>query len=412
MDQGLENLGISSYKKTESQIEFKTSENTELFQTKREATINTFLMIVPTVTLLIPMIWSMFNTYTLNQNIKIISIICGIGMIIEYFLISSLDSNTNISDVKMTFSSKGLEIDSIKRGKIEIGSFDISTIYIKSEESSSSSYSKKEANITYTVICKFNKPITLPINKKIVEEIELFKNFEGEDNLNTAKLLISNLKYILKTRENLNNESEQFFDIGDTTFEKIQNEIRITTTSTDGFMHSKKWDTIDIAFTIMFFSIFIGIPFSVLSNMVFSIFIGIPFSVLSNAGWIPCTIILTCIIALYACYKITMSPNKIFYVINSNEIKMNTDKRQSITIYKKDIKDIYLERKKEFVKTGKNSGYYADYDHIIIELNKKLSLFPMRFLKVDKIDILGNIKIVNNRYSRMMTEEITKILQI
>ena len=373
MDQGLENLGISSYKKTESQIEFKTSENTELFQTKREATINTFLMIVPTVTLLIPMIWSMFNTYTLNQNIKIISIICGIGMIIEYFLISSLDSNTNISDVKMTFSSKGLEIDSIKRGKIDIGSYDIASIYIRSEESTSYSSSSKKAKITYTVICKFNKPITLPINKKTIEEIELCSNFEGEDNLKTAKLLISNLRCILEIRENLNNDQEKFFDIGDTTFEKIQNEIRITTSSTDGFMHSKNFDTIDIIFSIVIVCGFFGWPFLVNTQ---------------NNSWIGYLIIGICIIALYGSYKIIFSPNKIFYTIDSNGIKMYTDKRQSITVYKNDIKDIYLERKKEFVKTGKNSGYYADYDHIIIELNKRLSLIPIRFLNVDKIDLI------------------------
>ena len=397
MDQGLENLGISSYKKTESQIEFKTSKNTELFQTKREVIINTFLMIVPTVTLLIPMIWSMFNTYTLEQNIKIISIICGIGMIIEYFLISSLDSNTNISDVKMTFSSKGLEIDSIKRGKIDIGSYDIASIYIRSEESTSYSSSSNKAKITYTVICKFNKPITLPINKQNVEEIELFGNFEGEDNLNKTKLLVASLKSALNLREELKSDQEKFFDIGDTTFEKLQNEIKITTTATDGFIHSKKWDTIDIAFTFVIVCGIFGWPFLVNTQ---------------NNSWIGYLIIGICIIALYGSYKIIFSPNKIFYVINSNEIKMNTDKRQSITIYKKDIKDIYLERKKEWIRESKNRGYYADYDHIIIELNKKLSLFPMRFLKVDKIDILGNIKIVNNRYSRMMTEEITKILQI
>ena len=397
MDTDLEQLGISSYKNTNSQIEFKTSNCTELFQTKKEATTNTFLMIVPTVTLLIPMIWSMFNTYTLEQNIKIISIICGIGMIIEYFLISSLDSNTNISDVKMTFSSKGLEIDSIKRGKIDIGSYDIASIYINSEESSSYSSSSHEAKIIYKVICKFNKSITLPINKENVEEIELFGNFEGEDNLNKTKLLVASLKSALNLREELKSDQETFFDIGDTKFEKLQNEIKITTTATDGFIHSKKFDIIDIIFTFIIVGGIFGWPFLVNTQ---------------NNSWIGYLILGICIICLYGSYKIIFSPNKIFYTINSNEIKINTDKKQSFIINKNNIKDIYLERKKELVKTGKHSGYYVDYDHIIIELNKKLSLIPIRFLNVDKIDILGNIKIVNNRYSRIITEEITNMLQI
>lgn len=405
MDTDIEKLGISSYKKTESQIEFKTSRNIELFKTKIEAVINNFLILVPTVTLLIPMIWSMFNIYTLEENIKIISIICGIGIIIEYFLISLLDSNTNISNVKMTFSSKGLEIDSIKRGKIDIDSYDISTIYIKSEESSSTSNSSEDAKITYTVMCKFNKPITLPINKKRVEEIELFRDFEGEDNLNKAKLLISNLKHILKIREELNNDQDIFFDIGETKFEKHPQEIRITTTSTNGLMNSKKEDIIDIIFSFIIVS---WIFFTIVCLLFeWPLIVDI-----QNNFWISYFILVICSIALYVLYKIIISPNKIFYTINSNEIKINTDKKQSITVNRNDIKDIYLERKKEWVRTGKHIGYYADYDHITIELNKKISIIPIRFLNVNKIDILGNIKIVNDRYSQIITEEIKRMLQM
>ena len=158
-------VNISSYKKSQSQIEFKTDSATELFTTKKENMLNLFILLVPISTLLAPMIWSFYNGYDFTKNIIIISITCILGMIAEYKIITSLDSPTNIGKVKMTFSSNNLTIDSQKRGKITINLYNIRTIYIDSDESDSDSKS------TYTVIFDI-----FPINLGALRCVSVIEN--------------------------------------------------------------------------------------------------------------------------------------------------------------------------------------------------------------------------------------------
>lgn len=388
---------FSYYKKTDSTIEFQTSSSTELFLTKKEQ-ITSIFIIIPIITLIIPIIWIMCSNYGFYQNITIISITFIIGMAIEYKLISSL--NLNINEVKMTFSPKSLIIDSYKRGVIYIESYNIANIYIKSEEYRSR-YNSKYSQSTYTIVCKFHKSIKLPINNNNVEEITLLKNFEGKNNLNKAREVISDLKHILNLKEDINNNQEKYFDIGDTKFEKYPKKIIITTNSIDGFFNGYYYnDFVDISFAIIFSG-------SVLATLGISAITPIDYKLLTIS-----IVIAFISLILFIIFKLKTIPSKIIYTITPYEIKIDTDKKQSLLVNKNNVKSVNLEKVKDIKDRGLSTAFYVIYDNILIKLNKKIAFYPIRFLISDEINLLGNIKTENNEYSKIIAEEIAKILQL
>ena len=388
---------FSYYKKTDSTIEFQTSSSTELFLTKKEQ-ITSIFIIIPIITLILPIIWIMCSNYCFYQNITIISIIFIIGIIIECKLISSL--NLNINEVKMTFSPEALIIDSYKRGVIYIESYNIANIYIKSEEYRSS-YNSKYSQSTYTIVCKLHKSIKLPINNNNIEEITLLKNFEGKNNLNKAREVISDLKHILNLKEDINNNQEKYFDIGDTKFEKYPKKIIITTNSIDGFFNGYYYnDFVDISFAVIFSG-------SILATFGISAFTPIDYKLLTISIVIALVSLISFII-----FKLKTIPSKIIYTITPYEIKIDTDKKQSLLVNKNDVKSVNLEKVKDIKDRGLSTAFYVIYDNILIKLNKKISFYPIRFLISDEINLLGNIKTENNEYSKIIAEEITKILQL
>ena len=388
---------FSYYKKTDSTIEFQTSSSTELFLTKKEQ-ITSIFIIIPIITLILPLIWIMCSNYGFYQNITIISIIFIIGIIIECKLISSL--NLNINEVKMTFSPEALIIDSYKRGVIYIESYNIANIYIKSEEYRSS-YNSKYSQSTYTIVCKLHKSIKLPINNNNIEEITLLKNFEGKNNLNKAREVISDLKHILNLKEDINNNQEKYFDIGDTKFEKYQKKIIITTNSIDGFFNGYYYnDFVDISFAVIFSG-------SVLATFGISAITPIDYKLLT----ISIVIALVSLI-LFIIFKLKTIPSKIIYTITPYEIKIDTDKKQSLLVNKNDVKSVNLEKVKDIKDRGLSTAFYVIYDNILIKLNKKISFYPIRFLISDEINLFGNIKTENNEYSKIIAEEIAKMLQL
>lgn len=397
MDINYNELGLSSYKRFQSKIEFKTTQNTELFTTKKENIKGLLIVFIPILTFLAPMIWAIHNGHNLLTNIMIISIISIIGMILEYNLVSSLDSPTNIKKVKITISPNGLEIDSKKRGKITTDSYNIKTIYIDSEESKLNSNSNStESKSTYTVICKLHKPITVPINKRNIKKIQLFENFEGEKNLQTAKNLIAELKKILNIRENFTVAEEKYFETENIIFEKNKNEIKINTSATDGLVYNgNMFDTTDILFTIiLIISIFWGVIISDTPTNIIKVIIAI-----------------ISYISFYIIYKSNINPKNIIYTITPNEIKITTNKKKSLTINKENINYIYIDRIKEWIPKGKNEGYYVNYDNIIISLKRQISLSPINSSTRNKINMFGNIKLVNSDYSIIIKDEIKKMLQ-
>ena len=386
-------LGLSSYKQSLSQIEFKTDKCLELFRTKKEDITNIFIIFIPILTLLAPMIWSFYNGLTLVKNILIISIPCIIGMILEYILISSLDSVTNISEVKIIFSSNGIEIDSKKRGIIKIEQYNVKKIYIDSEESNADS-SSQNSKSTYHVICELNKPITVEINKKNFNEIKLFGDFGGQENLNTARKIVSDMKRILNIRENLNINEEIYFSTKRTTFEKHQNEIKISTSTIEGFFND--FDIIDLLFIIiLLISIIYGFMMAYTTTKIIIVII----SIISY-------------IVLYIIYKVNITPKNIIYTITPNEIKLDTEKKQSLIIKQSNINKIYIDRIKKWVSTGKHSGYYVHYDNIIISLKKSIFLYPINISQGKKVNLLGNIKLVNSDYAQIIKQELKKMLRI
>ncbi len=388
---------FSYYKKTDSTIEFQTSSSTELFLTKKEQ-ITSIFIIIPIITLILPIIWIMCSNYGFYQNITIISIIFIIGIIIECKLISSL--NLNINEVKMTFSPEALIIDSYKRGVIYIESYNIANIYIKSEEYRSS-YNSKYSQSTYTIVCKLHKSIKLPINNNNIEEITLLKNFEGKNNLNKAREVISDLKHILNLKEDINNNQEKYFDIGDTKFEKYPKKIIITTKSIDGFFNGYYYnDFVDISFAVIFSG-------SVLATFGISAITPIDYKLLTISIVIALVSLISFII-----FKLKTIPSKIIYTITPYEIKIDTDKKQSFLVNKNDVKSVNLEKVKDIKDRGLSTAFYVIYDNILIKLNKKISFYPIRFLISDEINLLGNIKTENNEYSKIIAEEIAKILQL
>lgn len=384
-------LEFSSYKKIGSIVEFITDQHLELFDTKREKATNTLLILVPTFTLLLPMIWASFNGYPLSTNVLMLSVSCIIGMILQFIFVSSLESRTNINELKMIFSPEGFTIDSIKRGKTTIEPCNIQSIYIHSEEHSSST--------DYDVYCKFKKAITLPINKKKLNEIELFGTFQDESTLAKAKKMIAEIKQALNLRENLYGDNK-YLATEDTEFEEHENKITIATTATKGFFNNNNMlDILDIAFIVVLAIGFILGPilFGIFFNDMNSCLIFLAFFVF--------------IIIAYAIYQVNKTPNKIIYTITPQEIKIETDKNQRLSIPSDYIQKISLDRVKEYVKTGKNSGFYADFDNIFILLNRQISLYPLKLLKRDKISMFGNIKLVKNEYSQVMTNAIAKMIQ-
>ena len=388
---------FSYYKKTDSTIEFQTSSSTELFLTKKEQ-ITSIFIIIPIITLILPIIWIMCSNYGFYQNITIISIIFIIGIIIECKLISSL--NLNINEVKMTFSPEALIIDSYKRGVIYIESYNIANIYIKSEEYRSS-YNSKYSQSTYTIVCKLHKSIKLPINNNNIEEITLLKNFEGKNNLNKAREVISDLKHILNLKEDINNNQEKYFDIGDTKFEKYQKKIIITTKSIDGFFNGYYYnDFVDISFAVIFSG-------SVLATFGISAITPIDYKLLTISIVIALVSLISFII-----FKLKTIPSKIIYTITPYEIKIDTDKKQSLLVNKNDVKSVNLEKVKDIKDRGLSTAFYVIYDNILIKLNKKISFYPIRFLISDEINLFGNIKTENNEYSKIIAEEIAKMLQL
>ena len=388
---------FSYYKKTDSTIEFQTSSSTELFLTKKEQ-ITSIFIIIPIITLILPIIWIMCSNYCFYQNITIISIIFIIGIIIECKLISSL--NLNINEVKMTFSPEALIIDSYKRGVIYIESYNIANIYIKSEEYRSS-YNSKYSQSTYTIVCKLHKSIKLPINNNNIEEITLLKNFEGKNNLNKAREVISDLKHILNLKEDINNNQEKYFDIGDTKFEKYPQKIIITTNSIDGFFNGYYYnDFVDISFAVIFSG-------SILATFGISAFTPIDYKLLTISIVIALVSLISFII-----FKLKTIPSKIIYTITPYEIKIDTDKKQSLLVNKNDVKSVNLEKVKDIKDRGLSTAFYVIYDNILIKLNKKISFYPIRFLISDEINLLGNIKTENNEYSKIIAEEIAKMLQL
>ena len=388
---------FSYYKKTDSTIEFQTSSSTELFLTKKEQ-ITSIFIIIPIITLILPIIWIMCSNYGFYQNITIISIIFIIGIIIECKLISSL--NLNINEVKMTFSPEALIIDSYKRGVIYIESYNIANIYIKSEEYRSS-YNSKYSQSTYTIVCKLHKSIKLPINNNNIEEITLLKNFEGKNNLNKAREVISDLKHILNLKEDINNNQEKYFDIGDTKFEKYPKKIIITTKSIDGFFNGYYYnDFVDISFAVIFSG-------SVLATFGISAITPIDYKLLTISIVIALVSLISFII-----FKLKTIPSKIIYTITPYEIKIDTDKKQSFLVNKNDVKSVNLEKVKDIKDRGLSTAFYVIYDNILIKLNKKISFYPIRFLISDEINLFGNIKTENNEYSKIIAEEIAKMLQL
>ena len=388
---------FSYYKKTDSTIEFQTSSSTELFLTKKEQ-ITSIFIIIPIITLILPIIWIMCSNYCFYQNITIISIIFIIGIIIECKLISSL--NLNINEVKMTFSPEALIIDSYKRGVIYIESYNIANIYIKSEEYRSS-YNSKYSQSTYTIVCKLHKSIKLPINNNNIEEITLLKNFEGKNNLNKAREVISDLKHILNLKEDINNNQEKYFDIGDTKFEKYPQKIIITTNSIDGFFNGYYYnDFVDISFAVIFSG-------SVLATFGISAITPIDYKLLTISIVIALVSLISFII-----FKLKTIPSKIIYTITPYEIKIDTDKKQSLLVNKNDVKSVNLEKVKDIKDRGLSTAFYVIYDNILIKLNKKISFYPIRFLISDEINLFGNIKTENNEYSKIIAEEIAKMLQL
>ena len=388
---------FSYYKKTDSTIEFQTSSSTELFLTKKEQ-ITSIFIIIPIITLILPIIWIMCSNYCFYQNITIISIIFIIGIIIECKLISSL--NLNINEVKMTFSPEALIIDSYKRGVIYIESYNIANIYIKSEEYRSS-YNSKYSQSTYTIVCKLHKSIKLPINNNNIEEITLLKNFEGKNNLNKAREVISDLKHILNLKEDINNNQEKYFDIGDTKFEKYPQKIIITTNSIDGFFNGYYYnDFVDISFAVIFSG-------SVLATFGISAITPIDYKLLTIS-----IVIAIVSLILFIIFKLKTIPSKIIYTITPYEIKIDTDKKQSLLVNKNDVKSVNLEKVKDIKDRGLSTAFYVIYDNILIKLNKKISFYPIRFLISDEINLFGNIKTENNEYSKIIAEEIAKMLQL
>lgn len=384
-------LEFSSYKKTDSIVEFITDQHLELFETKNEKATHVLLILVPTFTLLLPMLWASFNGYPLSTNALMISVSCIIGMILQFIFASSLESHTNINKLKMIFSPEGFTIDSIKRGKTTIEPYNIQSIYIHSEEHSSYT--------NYDVYCKFKKAITLPINKKKLDEIELFGTFQDESTLAKAKKMIAEIKQALNLRENLYGDNK-YFATEDTEFEEYENKITIATTATEGFFNNKNMlDILDITFIVI---LVIGLVLGPSMVVLFSI---------KMNSFIIGVIFIVSTIAVYALYKSNTTPNKIIYTITPREIKIETDKNQKLSIDIDNIQEISLDRVKTYVSRGKNEGFYTYYDNIFIFLRRQISLYPLRLLKRDKINMFGNIKLVKNEYSQVMINAIGKMIQ-
>lgn len=98
--------------------------------------------------------------------------------------------------------------------------------------------------------------------------------------------------------------------------------------------------------------------------------------------------------------------------ITPNEIKLDTDKKQSLIIKQSNINKIYIDRIKKWVSTGKHSGYYVHYDNIIISLKKSIFLYPINISQGKKVNLLGNIKLVNSDYAQIIKQELKKMLRI